>query len=173
MVLALFAQINDNNKKQTNMSDKIRVLFKVPNSHPGWSKLANPVEIPIEKYIEFKVQERDGSKEDMAEYVSAKFMKKQSVSSDEIEMLFLPDNPAYVIEINRQIEQGLNPLNYCMESNNDEDDDDYNDNDYVTSHKDNGQSEDGGKWDNKATTAVITLVVIIALIIIFFISLIN
>ena len=69
------------------MSDKVRVLFKIPQSHPKWSKLARPVEIPLEEYVQIRMDEQAGSKDYMASYVTQKYLKGDDVSADEIEMV--------------------------------------------------------------------------------------
>lgn len=105
------------------MSDKVRVLFKIPQSHPKWSKLARPVEIPLEEYIQIRMDEQAGSKDYMASYVTQKYLKGDDVSADEIEMVTAPGNYIHTFELDRLIEQGINPLDRMNQPDNDDDDD--------------------------------------------------
>ena len=113
------------------MSDKVRVLFKVPESTKNAHRLYKPVEIPIEEYIQFRVDERNGSKDYMASYVSTKFLKGADVNSASVEMITAVGNPFYILEIDQQIENGINPLDHMS----DDDDDDDDDNDYESNYE--------------------------------------
>lgn len=110
------------------MSDNVRVMFKIPQNHPKWSKVANPVEIPLEKYVEFRLNEREGDKDYMVSYVSKNFLGGKDVSPDELEMVTAAGNDMIIYEIDSQIEQGINPL--------ENQEDDYADVSYGSDHGD-------------------------------------
>ncbi len=92
------------------MSDKVRVMFEVPPGTKHRDRLSKPVEIPIEKYIEFKMGMRDGYNGEMAAYVGETFLKGTVVSSDEIKMITAVGNSQALLDIDAQIARGENPL---------------------------------------------------------------
>lgn len=55
------------------MSDKVRVLFDVPE-HLKPRKLYEPVYVTVEEYVYLKISERDHTST-MADYVSQKYLK--------------------------------------------------------------------------------------------------
>lgn len=170
------------------MADKIRVIFNIPQSHPKWSKLARPVEIPLEEYVQFRMDEQAGSKDYMASYVTRRYLKGDDVSADEIEMVTAPGNYIHTFELDRLIEQGINPLERMNQDNeededyftitkgygDDDDDDDDPDNLIHGNHypaKNKKQNvEENQKWNKNATIAVLILITFIALLVILLIS---
>ncbi|WP_301385024.1 hypothetical protein, partial [uncultured Duncaniella sp.] len=84
------------------MSDKVRVMFEVPPGTKHRDRLSKPVEIPIEKYIEFKMGMRDGYNGEMAAYVGETFLKGTVVSSDEIKMITAVGNSQALLDIDAQ-----------------------------------------------------------------------
>lgn len=161
------------------MSEKVRVLFKIPQSHPKWSKLARPVEIPFEEYVEFRMKERNGDKDYMAAYVTKHFLSGKSVSPDEIEMVTAVGNDMAIMHIDSMIDQGINPLegneNHASSIHEDYEEDD-DDNIYggrygqPQKQRSGQEKEESQKWDKNATIAVWVLVAFIAILIILIIS---
>lgn len=104
------------------MVEKVRVLFNIPQVHPKWSKVAHPVEIPLVKYMEFRLKEREGDRYDMTEYVTKNFLGGFSVSSEQIEMVTAVGNSMIILDIDSQIEQGINPLQRTQEEEEEDED---------------------------------------------------
>ncbi len=92
------------------MSEKVRVMFEVPPGTKHRDRLSKPVEIPIERYIEFKMGMRDGYNGEMAVYVGEKFLKGTVVPQDEIKMITAVGNSMAILDIDAQIARGENPL---------------------------------------------------------------
>lgn len=173
------------------MADKVRVMFNIPRSHPKWSKLARPVEIPLEEYIQFRIDEQTGSKDYMASYVTRKYLKGDGVSADEIKMVTAPGNYIHTFELDRLIEQGINPLERMNQDDEEDEDDDYftipkgygDDDDDDDDNPDNlihgnhyhaknkkQNVEENQKWNKNATIAVLILIAFLALLVILLIS---
>ena len=92
------------------MSEKVRVMFRVPPECKHSNRLVKPVDIPLEKYVEFRMDEQRGYKNEMAVFVAQKFLKGELVEPDSIEMITAVGNPTYLLDIDQQIENGINPL---------------------------------------------------------------
>lgn len=83
-----------------------RVYFYVPRNLKKANKLIEPVEIPIEDYIDIRYEEHHGNKSAMAYYILKHYLGNQEISHDDISMKIAAGCPMYVYEIDEIIENG-------------------------------------------------------------------
>ena len=85
------------------MSDKVRVLFDVPE-HLKPRKLYEPVYVTVEEYVYLKISERDHTST-MADYVSQKYLKNAPLSPDDVSMTKAVGNSMEIYDIDELIEE--------------------------------------------------------------------
>lgn len=88
------------------MSDKIRVMFDVPDGTKNAKKLREPVYISLEDYVDIRVQEKRGNKHCMAYCIQKNFLGNVDLDVEGIKMTTAVGNPLYIIEIDEAIEAG-------------------------------------------------------------------
>lgn len=87
-------------------SEYARVYFYVPRNLKKADRLIEPVEIPIDDYIDIRYQEFHGNKATMAYYLMKHYLGNQEFSYDDVSMKIAAGCPMYVYDIDEIIESG-------------------------------------------------------------------